>query len=297
MTRPAENDPQNSSGEPKKARSTQIALAHQKRLNREHAQRVSIQVDGSRRFLRFHQNEILEHWGVMVSVFLLGLTGLLLAFLPAQLLLRIDALFAGMLTLRKIHLLAATIFSLQALAHLVRILYVWFVKRQAGAMAPRLADLADLFQVLYYNLGFRKSRPASDRFSIDEKLGYWGVLAMGGLVGLSGLVQWFSASLAFILPVELILLARAFHSQMSLPLLGLFLVWHLYHTRVKENNNSIFTGWISEESMLENHPLEHQRIMTAFQKVQSSQTPPPFTAAREPEPVQDTPLEASSLSN
>jgi len=48
------------------------------------------------------------------------------------------------------------------------------------------------------------------------------------------------------------------------------LTWHMYHTVVKESNQSIFTGVMSEEEMEELHTLEYRRILAAVEYVQKA---------------------------
>jgi formate dehydrogenase subunit gamma len=261
---------------PTKKVDRELNLARARRLReiRELAGRVFIRADGSILIRRFRQDEILEHLVLILSVAILALTGLLLAFAPAPFIFQINALLAGAATVRAVHLFAAGFFCLIAAYHFFRIIYQWFVKREAGAMMPRFHDLSDFLRMLYYNLGANKTRPEFDRFSVEEKIGYWGMLIFGVVIGLTGLIQWFSTLATMLLPLEVILMARAIHSQIALPALGMYLIWHLYHTRVKASNASIFSGWMTEEAMQEFHPLEYRRIMAAYEDFKNLDQPP-----------------------
>ena len=82
------------------------------------------------------------------------------------------------------------------------------------------------------------------------------------------LAPFLAVSLALI-PVAVIPLARSIHSMTAYLAIAVVLTWHLYHTVFKERNNSIFTGLMSEQSMRQNHPLEHQRIIAAHEEIQT----------------------------
>lgn len=233
------------------------------------ADRVRVMMDGSRWFVRFSQAEILEHWAALVVLFILGLSGFFLLFAnfpPVAWL--TNKVFSTRVNPSSIHDVAAFAWIFALLYHFGRILYVWVVQRRAGSMFPRSQDGSDLLQTIRYFLGRDQEQPKFDRFTIDEKIGYWALLWMSLVMGMTGLIQWFPTFFTQFLPGEIIPVANSIHIYTAVLMAVIVLIWHLYHTLLKERNLSIFSGLMSEHSMQENHALEYANIMAAYEEVQ-----------------------------
>jgi formate dehydrogenase subunit gamma len=258
---------------PEKIKAAQLkkqALATHLRKAIALANRVQVGPDGSRRFMRFNQVEIFEHWILLFTFLVLAITGIfqLLSGLDFVAWL-INRLSGGITTVSAIHDGAAIAFIALSLFHLVRIISIWFVKRVPGAMRPQTGDGSNLSQMFRYNRGKENERPQFDRYSIEEKLFYWGLLIFASVMVLTGLIQSYPTVITQFLPGEVVLIARNIHEVSAVIAIGMVLIWHLYHTVVKERNTSIFTGMLSEAAMKENHPLEYRRILTAYDEVQN----------------------------
>lgn len=270
---------------PMVARAKQLArAAHLHRISIL-AESVMVTVDGKRMFIRFSASEILEHWVLIGAFTTLALSGLLQRyaglFSVAWL---INTFLGGAETLRTVHNLAGLVFGALMVFHTGRILHTWLVKREAGSMLPRRTDLDDLMGILRYNLGLAPERPQFARFTIEEKLGYWALLLASAVLGLTGVIQWFPALTARLLPGDVLPLAKALHGLTAiLTILGTA-TWHIYHTLLKERNTSIFTGLMSEQDMQANHSLEYQRLMAAYAEVQKLK----HSAATAPAAPQET---------
>lgn len=229
------------------------------------AARLQIAPDGTKTFLRFTQVQRLEHQILIITFTLLAVTGLLQRYSALFLVgWTINTVFGGVETLRTLHHLAAILFIFQSLYHLSEILIVWFVKRERGSMWPSRQDFRDIGQMVKYNLGRAERKPAYGRFSIEEKIEYWALLWGTTIMILTGLTQWFPTWITLILPGITIPLARAIHGWEAILATLSILIWHMYHTVIKEKNKSIFTGVMSEHELIETHALEHRRILAAY---------------------------------
>jgi formate dehydrogenase gamma subunit len=233
------------------------------------ADRVRLMADGSRRFVRFKSVEILEHWLLLITFVILSLTGLLQMFARASFVAwTINTLLGGIENLNAIHQVTALGFAALCLFHFVRILTIWFVKREPGAMLPRSGDGSAFMQMLKYNLGRVTERPQFDRFTIEEKLGYWALVVFAALMLLTGVILWVPTIVTQFFPTSMIQVARSVHGLTAILATLAVLVGHLYFTVFRERNTSIFTGMLSEQSMKKDHPLEYERIMAARDEVQ-----------------------------
>jgi formate dehydrogenase subunit gamma len=233
------------------------------------ADRVRIMADGSRRIVRFKSVEIVEHWLLLITFSILGLTGLLQMFARVSIIAWvINTILGGIDNLNAIHEVTAIAFGALCLFHFVRILTIWFVKREPGAMLPQRGDGSDLLNMVKFNLGRIKERPRFDRFTIEEKLGYWALGVIAFIMLLTGVILWVPAIVTQFVPTSVIQLARAIHGLTAILAVVGVLTWHLYFTVFKERNSSIFTGLMSEQKMKRDHPLEYERIMAAREEVQ-----------------------------
>jgi cytochrome b subunit of formate dehydrogenase len=224
--------------------------------------------DGTLVFLRFERSQRYQHLVLLSAFSLLALTGLLQYFSEyAPVAITIN-LLGGIEGMRSIHHLAAIALIAVSLYHVWRILETWFVRRERGAMWPRVQDFKDLLQMVTYNLGQAQARPQFDRFSIEEKLEYWALLWGQVLMIVTGLIMWFPIVSTAVLPGSAVPISRALHGWEAILATLAILTWHLYHTQIKVRNRSIFTGYMTKEEMIHEHPLEYKRIMAAYEYVQ-----------------------------
>lgn len=223
--------------------------------------------DGRRVFLRFGKAERYQHFVLMATFATLAVTGLLQHFSRYLWVAMIVNALGGVEALRTVHHVAAVLIIAVSLYHVWRIAELWFVKRQRGAMWPQLQDFLNLFQMVKYNLGLTATRPPQGRFAIEEKMEYWALLWGQTVMVITGLIMWFPIAATKALPGSAIPVSRTLHAWEAILATLAILTWHVYHVHIKVHNWSIFTGYMSEEEMLEEHPLEYQRILAAREMV------------------------------
>ena len=234
------------------------------------ADRVRLMADGSPRFVRFKSVEIVEHWLLIITFSILGLTGVLQMFARASFIAWIiNTLLGGIDNLNAVHEVTALAFAALCAFHFVRILAIWFVKREPGAMLPRSGDGAAFLDMFKYNLGRLPQRPQFDRFTIEEKLSYWALLVFALLMLFTGVILWVPTIVTQFVPTSIIQVARSIHGLTAILAILAVLVGHLYFTVFRGRNTSIFTGLMEEQVMKRDHPLEYERIMDAREEVQT----------------------------
>jgi formate dehydrogenase gamma subunit len=211
-------------------------------------------------FLRFSIAQRLEHLLLVLSFTILALTGLPQKFATAGISQFIINIFGGIETTRIIHRVAATIFILEAVYHLVVLGYKLFVIRVKASMIPGTKDVKDAFQVFFYNLGIVKKHPKMGRYNFAEKVEYlamvWGLIAMG----VTGFILWNPITVANVLPGEVIPAAKAMHGLEAILAVAAILIWHFYNVHVKSFNWSMFKGGLTKEQMEEEHGEELAEI-------------------------------------
>ncbi len=205
---------------------------------------------------RFPLARRIEHLIMMLSFGTLGLTGLPQKYPLADFSVWLVDLLGGIENLRAIHHVSATVMMLGTAWHILVAGYKVFVLRERMSMLPSLQDVKDGIQALLHNIGLKKNFPQMGRFTFEEKLEYWAFVWGAIVMGLTGFLMWNPIASAKILPGEWIPAAKAAHGGEAILAVLAIIIWHFYGVHLKLFNKAMWTGEMSEEEMLHEHPLE-----------------------------------------
>ncbi|RPH72571.1 hypothetical protein EHM76_05815 [bacterium] len=211
-------------------------------------------------FTRFAVAQRIEHILLIVSFMTLVITGLPQKFAGAGWAEWMVAALGGIETLRVIHRVAATIFILETIYHIVVVFYKIYVTRDDLTMLPGMKDAKDAWQTVTYNLGFSKVKPKMGRYTFDEKAEYWALIWGSVVMVITGFMLWNPIATARILPGQFIPAAKAAHGAEALLAFLAILLWHTYHVHIRTFNKSMFTGELNREEMAHEHPLELEKL-------------------------------------
>ena len=216
------------------------------------------------RIRRFSTYRVLEHWGIILSTMILFATGLCQRFWHLELSQWFILQLGGIDNVRLIHRYAGLLFSLELLANVfVGILGVVRGKWQPSMFITR-KDYEDAIHNIRYYFGFENQPAKCDRYDYMEKFEYWTILVGGILMIMTGVILWTPTFVTRILPGEIIPAAKALHSNEAMLIFLLNAVWHIYNSIFSPEafplDTSIFTGYISRERMIREHPLELARM-------------------------------------
>lgn len=217
---------------------------------------------------RFQIAQRIEHFVLILSFTILAVTGLPQKYPLSPISQAIVSGMGGIETIRIIHRVAATVFLLEAIYHLVYVGYSLWVKRRRATMLPTVKDGKDAIQALRYNLGMSKKHPKMPRFNFTEKMEYWAMLWGFLVMALTGFMLWNPILTARILPGEFIPAAKVAHGGEAILAVLAIIIWHFYHVHIRTFNKSMFTGKMSREQMEEEHALE-------LDKIEAGEIPPP----------------------
>ncbi|HEY4688910.1 MAG TPA: cytochrome b/b6 domain-containing protein [Anaerolineae bacterium] len=209
-----------------------------------------------RRYQRFPRAYRIEHWLFVASFVTLAITGLAQKFAGAGIAQGLIGVLGGIETVRVIHRIAAVTMMLEAVYHIGAVGYRVFVKHSRFNMLPTLNDARIAIHSFLYNLGLRKDRPQQGRYSFEEKIEYWAVVWGTLIMVLTGFMLWNPIATTSILPGEVVPAAKTAHGNEALLAVLAIIIWHLYHVLVRTRNKSMFTGYLTEEQMLDEHPIE-----------------------------------------
>jgi formate dehydrogenase gamma subunit len=206
--------------------------------------------------MRFRLAERIEHWVLVASFFALALTGLTQKFATIDIAKSLVALLGGIETVRLIHHLAAIVMMFEAVYHFGAVGYKIFIRHSRINMLPGLGDVRTAWQVFLYNLGVSKTKPQQGRYTFEEKVEYWAVIWGTLIMGITGFMMWNPIATTRVLPGAVVPAAKAAHGGEALLAVLAIIIWHLYHVHLRHLNLSMINGYLSEEEMLEDHPLE-----------------------------------------
>jgi len=207
----------------------------------------------------------LQHALMAVSVILLVLTGLPLKFHEHAWAKAIIDFFGGPDFSPIVHRIAATGLTIAGMWHLVYIVFTREGRSNFMQLLPMPKDARDAWQQIRYYLGRTSERPRFDRFSYVEKFDYWAVYwGMVIMIG-SGTMLWFTDFFLRHVPKWVTDIAKEAHSDEALLATLAIVIWHFYNVHFNPHkfpmNRTFITGRISEHEMIEEHPLEYERIM------------------------------------
>lgn len=215
-------------------------------------------------FVRFNVGQRVEHIVMMVSFIALVVTGLSQKYYTSGwgewLILRMG----GIDTTRLIHRIFGLMFSASLVYHLGMIA-VSFARRKASlAMMPTLKDARDIVITFKYYLGLSEEKPRFDRYDYKQKFEYLGILFGGAVMIISGFVLFFPVWFTGFLPGEVVPISKEFHRNEALLAVLTIVIWHMYSAHLRPGifpgDATIFTGKISKKRIIEEHPLEYERL-------------------------------------
>jgi formate dehydrogenase gamma subunit len=206
------------------------------------------------KYPRFSVSYRIEHWVLTFSFTLLAITGLIQIYADLGLARWIVGVLGGVETVRLLHRIAALILMLETIYHVGHLGYRLYVLRTPMSMLPDAEDVRNGIQSLRYNLGLSKERARQGFYTFEEKLEYWAVVWGTIIMGATGFMLWNPIATTQLLPGVAIPAAKVAHGlEATLAVLAI-IVWHIYHVHLRHFNKSIFTGSLTHEEMVDEHP-------------------------------------------
>lgn len=207
-------------------------------------------------YTRFSLSDRAQHLVMLLSFTTLAITGLVQKYALSPVSLFVFRLWGGVENVRLTHHVAAVVLMLVAVYHLIALGYKTFVLRRPMTMLPSFQDVKDAWMVFARNLGLRKSGVQMGRYTFEEKAEYWALVWGIVVMGLTGFMMWNPLATVKLLPGDFIPAAKVAHGAEALLAVLAIVVWHMYGVHLKRFNKSMWTGRVTEEELLHEHPLE-----------------------------------------
>ncbi len=209
-----------------------------------------------RRYVRFSAVDRIEHLLVLLSFTTLAITGLVQKFALNAVSVFVITVWGGVEAVRTTHHVAATVLMLVVIFHLVEVGYKAYVLRAPFTMLPGLQDVKDAWMAFSYNIGLGKSRPQMGRYTFEEKAEYWALVWGILIMAFTGFMMWNPLATVKLFPGDFIPAAKTAHGAEAILAVLAIIVWHMYGVHLKRFNKAMWTGQVTEEEMLHEHPLE-----------------------------------------
>lgn len=220
---------------------------------------------GQRLYLRMSLSERIQHGVLLISFSMLVITGFALKFPDAWWVVPIRSISPVMFELRSIlHRVAGVMMILTSMYHVYYLVAVPRGKQLLRDMLPDRSDLIGVFAALRYNLGLTKEKPLFGRFSYVEKAEYWALIWGTIVMAATGFILWFDNTFIGLLTKLGWDIARTIHYYEAWLATLAIIVWHFYFVIFNPEtyplNLAFWKGTLTEEEMMEEHPLELERM-------------------------------------
>jgi predicted CXXCH cytochrome family protein len=228
----------------------------------------------ARMFRRFNRFQRLLHILMMISFFLLALTGMALKFSYMGWAQTVTWLLGGSESMGVLHRLGAlTLLT-------VFVLHVNDVRRKKIAAGKSWVQMItgpdtimllprDLKEVLasirwFFGLG---PRPHYGRYTYWEKFDYFAVFWGVAVIGSTGLILWFPEIFTHIVPGWFVNVATIIHSDEALLAVGFIFTIHFFNTHFRPDkfpmDTVIFTGRVPIDELKYDKPAEYEKLVAS----------------------------------
>lgn len=205
---------------------------------------------------RFSLTDRAQHLLMLLSFTTLAITGLVQKYALSAVSLFVVRLWGGIENIRTTHHAAAIVLMLVAIFHVIELGYKSYVMGAGLTMLPGIQDIKDAWMAFTYNLGLRKTRPQMGRYTFEEKAEYWALVWGILIMGFTGFMMWNPLATVKIFPGDFIPASKVAHGSEALLAVLAIVVWHMYGVHLRRFNKSMWTGRLTDEEMLHEHPLE-----------------------------------------
>lgn len=233
-------------------------------------------------FQRFKWYWRVNHWILALSVMILTLTGMSVLYADTNWSMNIMHALGGPIIFGQIHRVIGLVFLLSIIGHAVAVMnkllknksFAWF---GPDSLLPRMKDWHDM--KAQFSWFFAKGeQPRFDRWTYWEKFDYWAVYWGAIVIGISGLILWFSPTLINYLPGWTFNVASIAHGVEAFLAVTTLFVVHFFNNHFRPAkfplDTVMFSGSWDLEEFKEERPLEYERLLKNGELEQHLVNPP-----------------------
>lgn len=199
--------------------------------------------------VRMHRSERIQHALLAVSFIVLAWTGFALRYPDQWWAAPLVAWESSWPVRGTVHRVAAVIFSITGVLHLIALIVNRQLRRHWLELMPRRADVWEGIHQLSFNLGLRAKKPRVSPHSYVEKAEYWAVVWGGVVMGLTGLLLWANNWTLRVLPKVWLDVAASVHFYEAVLATLAIVVWHFYTVIFDPEVYPMDPAWLTGKSV------------------------------------------------
>ena len=239
---------------------------------KEHREAAKIKEQGQKVYRRFDRYQRMLHISMMISFFLLALTGMALKFSYMAWAQWAAWMLGGFAGTGVLHRLGAVILFAVFFTHLWRVNRLRKRRKQSwiklilgpDSIMFNLRDLKEFIGSIRWFFGMGK-RPSYGRYTYWEKFDYFAVFWGVFIIGSTGLILWFPELFTHVIPGWFVNVATVIHSDEALLAVGFIFTVHFFNTHFRPDkfpmDPVIFTGRMTVEELKYDKPGEYQDLV------------------------------------
>jgi len=224
---------------------------------------------------RFNLIERIQHIILFVTLIMLLITGLSLAYYDSWIGRFIIGLEGGLQGRGMLHNLFAFILIALGIFHGF---YVTFSEKghsEISHLKYTKKDIKNLIQSFKYNFGMGKVKPRFGRYNLAQKFQYWGVIIGCAAMIITGIVLLLKVwNIAMIVPKWLWDITNIVHGYQGLLIFLVLFIWHIYDVHLSPGvfpmSKSWLTGKITKKELKKEHPEEFEKIFGSEESDQNN---------------------------
>jgi len=242
-------------------------------------------------FIRMNLTERIQHFILIITFFVLIVTGLPLIFYEIKFLKWIFSLQGSFYIRGILHRIAAVALILNLIWHILYTLFTPRGRNNFKEQIPKFKDFKDAFEIFWLNLGLTRflyrrgilkkffdshpywlfeNQPQFGRYNFIEKFEYWAVGWGSVVMVISGFFMWnveLSLSLFPLWVHDILVIVHGYDAMLAFLAV---IIWHMYNVH---QNPEVFpmskvwlNGKIAGRELRILHPLEYQKILKERKK-------------------------------
>jgi cytochrome b subunit of formate dehydrogenase len=210
--------------------------------------------DPRRIVVRMQKEQRIQHWLLLISFFVLVITGFALKF-PESIFSR--ALLMSESVRSIVHRVAGTTLILVSLYHIYYLAAKKSGRRMLFDMLPVPKDASDIVSNLRYYVGLGGKPARFARFTYGEKMEYWALVWGTIVMATTGLMLWFKVGFGNLVPRWWLDVATAIHFYEAILATLAIVVWHFYQVIFDPDIYPMNWAWLDGKMSVETYSHEH----------------------------------------
>jgi formate dehydrogenase gamma subunit len=229
-----------------------------------HIRKKRLAVKNGRTFQRFQPFEVFQHALLIISFFILVITGFALKFPDALWVQGLVSIGMSEEIRSLLHRIAAVVLIAISFIQIGYFLFHKKGRREIAQLIPKVSDVTGFWQNMKFHLFKSDQHPKFGRWDYTEKAEYLALIWGTAVMALTGLILWFPEFFISFMPFWMFEVSEIIHYLEAWLATLAIIIWHwffvIYHPDKYPMSTTWMDGKITEEEMKHHHPLEYEEL-------------------------------------